>query len=375
MPTNTFITPTVVANEFLMQLESALVMGNLVHRGFSKEFVKVGDTITVKRPATFTAEAVQSGMSVQGVAESNISLKIDHRDGVLVSYTAEDAAMKITDFNTQITIPAVRAIAEKVDTNLMALARDIPYTREQSATAVLADFALLAADLATRKCPMEDGLLNLVMDPMSYAKYMSIEAIASLAARGNTDAVAKGQFKEAMGFNIGRSQQVATEGTLVGSLTGCSTPTPVALGAVTMTVTDTDATTGLLPHGYVFTIQGDTQVYTLTADATQTATGCVIYFAPGIQIAISGAKTITGETVVSSGKTCSLAFHKNAIALVTVPEAPSQSCPSKVLFSNGLNVMLTYERDTTNHIDTMLFEILYGVKVLDHRMAERFLSD
>jgi hypothetical protein len=358
-----------------MQLESALVMGNLVHRGFSKEFVKVGDTITVKRPATFTAEPVQSGMSVQGVTESSISLKIDHRDGVLVAYTAEDASLKIKDFNEQITIPAVRAIAEKVDTNLMALARDIPYVREQSATAGLADLALLAADLATRKCPMEDGLLNLVLDPMSYAKYMSIEAIASLAARGNTDAVARGQFKEAMGFNIGRSQQVATEGTLVGSMTGCSTPTPVALGAITMAITDADATVGLLPHGYTFTIAGDTQVYTLTADATQTATGCVIYFAPGIQIAISGAKAITGETVVTSGKSSSLAFHKNAIALVTVPEAPSQACPSKVLFSNGLNVMLTYERDTTNHIDTMLFEILYGVKVLDPRMAERFVSD
>lgn len=101
----------------------------------------------------------------------------------------------------------------------------------------------------------------------------------------------------------------------------------------------------------------------------------MINFAPGIQIAISGAKLITGETVVSSGKTTSLAFHKNAIAMVSVPEAPSQACPSKVLFSNGLNVMLTYERDTTNHIDTMLFEILYGVKVLDPRMAERFISD
>jgi len=372
---NVFITPTVVANEFLTHLQSALVMGNLVHRGFSKDFVKVGDTITVKGPATFTAEPVQAGMSVQGINESSISLKIDHRDGVLVAYTAEDASLRINDFNEQIVIPAVRAIAEKVDTNLMALARDIPYVREQSATASLADLALLAADLSTRQCPMDDGLLNLVMDPMSYAKYMSIEAIASLAARGNTDAVARGQFKEAMGFNIGRSQQVATEGTLVGSLTNASTPTPVALGAVTMTVTDTDATVGLLPHGYTFTIAGDTQVYTLTADATQTATGCVIYFAPGIQIAISGAKAITGETVVSSGKSQSLAFHKNAIALVTVPEAPSQACPSKVLFDKGLNVMLTYERDTTNHIDTMLFEILYGVKVLNAKMAERFISD
>jgi hypothetical protein len=373
---NTFITPTVVANEFLMQLESALVMGNLVHRGFSKEFVKVGDTITVKRPATFTAEAVQSGMSVQGVTESSISLKIDKRRGVLVTYTAEDAAMKISDFNAQITIPAVRAIAENVDTDLMALAHNIPYVREQSATAVLADLALLSADLSARKVPTSQRAL--VLDPMSYAKYMSIEAIASLAARGNTDAVANGLFDRAMGFDIGMSQQVATEGTIgSGVLTNLTTAATGALGIEVMTTIGTTGTlAGLIPAGTTFKIAGDSQVYAVTANATQiVGTGCVIHFSPGLQVAISTAQAITLEAVVTSAKTESLAFHKNAIALVTVPEAPSQSCPSKVLFSNGLNVMLTYERDTTNHIDTMLFEILYGVKVLDPRMAERFVSD
>jgi hypothetical protein len=166
---NTFITPTVVANEFLMQLESALVMGNLVHRGFSKDFVKVGDTITVKRPATFTAEPVQSGMSVQGVTESSISLKIDHREGVLVTYTAEDASLKISDFNAQITIPAVRAIAEKIDTDLMALARDVPYVREQSATAVLTDLALLSTRSTCPSRPLPLWLLAGIRTPSPMA--------------------------------------------------------------------------------------------------------------------------------------------------------------------------------------------------------------
>ena len=44
MPNN-ILTPQIVANEALMVLLSNLTMANLVHRDYSDEFVKVGDTI------------------------------------------------------------------------------------------------------------------------------------------------------------------------------------------------------------------------------------------------------------------------------------------------------------------------------------------
>jgi hypothetical protein len=39
---NTLITPTIIAKEALMQLKNNLVMGELVFRDYTKEFVKVG---------------------------------------------------------------------------------------------------------------------------------------------------------------------------------------------------------------------------------------------------------------------------------------------------------------------------------------------
>lgn len=53
---NTFLTPSVVAREALMVLENNLVMANLVHRDYSDEFVQVGDTVTIRKPAKFTAK-------------------------------------------------------------------------------------------------------------------------------------------------------------------------------------------------------------------------------------------------------------------------------------------------------------------------------
>ena len=44
---NTFLTPSIIANEALMVLQANMVMADLVHRDYSSEFVNVGDTITV----------------------------------------------------------------------------------------------------------------------------------------------------------------------------------------------------------------------------------------------------------------------------------------------------------------------------------------
>lgn len=48
---NTFLTPDIIAKEALMVLENNLVMAGLVvHRDYSPEFAKVGDTITIRKP-------------------------------------------------------------------------------------------------------------------------------------------------------------------------------------------------------------------------------------------------------------------------------------------------------------------------------------
>ena len=58
---NTIITPEIVAREALMVLRNNAVMANLVHRDYESEFVSaVGDTITVRKPAAFTAKEFAS---------------------------------------------------------------------------------------------------------------------------------------------------------------------------------------------------------------------------------------------------------------------------------------------------------------------------
>ena len=71
---NMFLTPSVIGREALMILENQLVATQLFHRGHTEEFTgaKVGDTITVRGPASFTAQEFTSSITVQDATESSL---------------------------------------------------------------------------------------------------------------------------------------------------------------------------------------------------------------------------------------------------------------------------------------------------------------
>ena len=71
---NTFLTPKIIANEALMVLESQLTMAGLVHRDYSDEFVKVGDTITVRKPAKFVSKNFVGSTHVQDITEGSVDV-------------------------------------------------------------------------------------------------------------------------------------------------------------------------------------------------------------------------------------------------------------------------------------------------------------
>lgn len=83
---NTILTPQIIANEALMVLESNLTMANLVHRDYSKEFVKVGDTITVRKPAKFVAKNFIGETEEQEVTEGSVPVKWIDTEMLLLLY-------------------------------------------------------------------------------------------------------------------------------------------------------------------------------------------------------------------------------------------------------------------------------------------------
>jgi P22 coat protein - gene protein 5 len=122
---NKFITPEAVARLAYAHLYDTIVMAGLVFRDYDSDFDgKVGDTITVRKPAVFEADEYNrvTGLKIQKAEEDSFTVKLDKLLDVSFAVTSEDYALELADFNEQLIVPAVEALRQKVDMLLIAQA-------------------------------------------------------------------------------------------------------------------------------------------------------------------------------------------------------------------------------------------------------------
>lgn len=153
---NTILTPEIIAKEALMVLRNNAVMANLVHRDYSDEFVAgVGDTITIRKPATFSAKEFGGEIEVQDANETGVPVVMDKHLDVSFAVTAKELTMDIADFSAQFLIPAMQAFQDKIDTYLLAEAAKA--TNKHTATEnIQSDVVDTRAFLTKNAAPLAD---------------------------------------------------------------------------------------------------------------------------------------------------------------------------------------------------------------------------
>lgn len=375
MATNSFLTVNEIAKESVMRLNNTTVMAGLVHRNFENEFANKGDTIQVRKPATFEAKDFTTAIDPQNIEEDNVLVKLDKIADVSVEVTSKQLSLNIQDFGEQIIQPAMDAIAQKIDTSLMGLYADIPYTFGTAGTTpdALADIAGVGKILNTNKAPLSNR--NLVIDPEAQAALIVLDAIANAEKSGSTQALREANMGRILGFNSYMSQNVKThtKGTMaktVGTLV-----TTASAGATSIVIEDngTDgAVTGTLKKGDILTIADVAGQYVVTEDATVDEDTDKI--TAKIYPALAAAATAKAVTIVASNVS-NLGFHKNAFALVTRPQAlPLGGAEGYIANYNGLPVRVTMGYTMSSKINTISFDILYGVKTLTPELASRLLG-
>lgn len=126
---HTLLTPDIIAKQALATLYETTVMRSLVHTDLSKEFTtaKVGDTINVRKPATFVAKDFNrtTGVELQEAAEGSVPVKLDQFKDVSFAVTDEELTLDIENFDAQLLTPAMEALAVGLDTSLLDLRADI----------------------------------------------------------------------------------------------------------------------------------------------------------------------------------------------------------------------------------------------------------
>ena len=279
---NTFLTPDIIAREALMVLRNNAVMANLVHRDYSSEFAAVGDTITVRKPAKFTANEYNgSTITVQDATESSVSVKMDKFLDVSFAVTSKQMALDIKDFSAQLLVPAMQAFADKVDGYLLGLAADVAHRVEHTTGTISADDIVDARKHLTNSAvPLTER--RFVIGADAEADLLNSELFVSAEKVGDEGtALREASLGRKFGLDCYVDQNIAANG------------------------------------GYV----------------------------------------------------PSIAFHKNAMALVTRPLAlPNGAAKAAIMNYDGFGLRVVYGYDMNTKTDTVSIDMICGVKLLDQNL-------
>ena len=400
---NALITPTIIAKEALMQLRNNLVMAGKVHRDYKKEFVKVGDTVNVRRPVKFVASDGATRVN-QDVEEANTPFVINKRKHVSWGFSTQDLTLTVEEYSRRYITPAAIALANQIDYDLCSLYDDVWNWVGTPGQVVnsFADFSKGPERLDEMAVPQ--GMRCSVMAPADHWGLLGSQT-GLLNNNLVGDAYKKGFLGNIGGVETNMDQNVRAH------TVGVATGTPLVNGAdqnVTYATakntnsqalnTDgwTNSTTGILRAGDVFTIAGVNSVnpvskadngflqqFVVLEDANSGAsTGpAVLTISPAI-ITSGPYQTVTQApadnaaiTVLGTGGSSyrqNLVFHKNAFGLVMCPlELPDGAAfkARETHENTSLRVVKDFDIDTDE--DIIRIDVLYGVKSLYPDLATR----
>lgn len=362
---NKILTPQVIANEALLVLESNLTMANLVHRDYSKEFVNVGDTITVRKPAKFVAKNFIGEVEEQEISEGSVPVKMDRYRDVTVGVTSKEMTLDIKDFSKQVIEPALTAIAQAVDIDLLTVGVEKAGSKVSvSVTPVIADIANVAKALDKKKAP-RDKNRNLVLATDTMYKYNTLDNFAKVCYKGDSEALKEAEIGRVYTMNSFLSQN-APENTSATAGTATAYKVACTKGATQFTVSDGAAKTGTIKAGDKLIVNG--YLFEVAEDLTLADGAGTLKVTEKIPFAIT-----TAVSAVIINKAHSLGFHRNGLALVTRQlELPQGAAKAAIASADGLAVRVVFGYDQDTKKDKISFDIIYGIKELDSDLLVDF---
>lgn len=363
---NTILTPDIIAKEALMQLEANLVMAGLVHRDYSKEFVNVGDTITIRKPSKFVAKNFLGTVEEQNLSEGSVPVKMDRYRDITVPVTSKEMTLDISNFSEQVVQPAMKAIAQAVDEDILAVGiQNAGNKVAVSSTPKLQDLANIGKALDKSKAP-RDNMRHLVLGVDTTYKYNTLTEFTDISASGSSEALRNAEIGKAYTMNTYMSQNApASVATTAGTVTALKVTG--TKGATEFACTEVNPATGKLNKGDKIIVNG--YVYIVKEDATASSNAI-----SALKVEEKIVETISGPVSATPViKEHSLGFHRNGLALVTrALELPAGAVKAAIASANGLAVRVVYGYDQDTKTDKISFDIIYGVKDLQDELLVDF---
>ena len=392
---NTLLTPTIIAKEALMQLTNNLAMARHVHTAYKNEFVKVGQTITVRKPNKFRAKKAQTRDNTD-LSEPSTSITMSTQAHVSWAFSSVDLTTTIEDYSKRYISPAANALANIVDADLCGLYDDV-YNSAGTPGITPATFAVLgdAQRILDDEAVPSDTRVGILNPAANWSLADGLKG--TFAQQVAKDIMTKGFLGRIANLDLFSDQNVVRHTT--GAFSG---GTPLVTTTIDATATEIvtkgwDGDSDTIKVGDVFTIAdvyavnpmsgsstGVLRRFTVTEDATSSGGAITIKLSPSIVYGATDPYTTVSAypledaalTFIGTESTAypqNLVFHPNAFALVTVPiEMPANVWGARETDQDaGLSIRVVKQYDIDADEEIIRLDILYGVKTLYPELACR----
>lgn len=380
MANNSTLTPSIISKETLVMLENNLVAAGKVNRTFENQFVKIGTTLTVRKPNRFKVTS-GPGLSIQDVVEPSTSITISNQKHVDFQFGSQELTLTIEEFSERYLKPAASELGNQLDFDVISNYSAVNNLVGTPGT-VPATFASLGAvgQRMDEGAVPQDGRV-LILNPAAY--WSMADGLKAVFVQSVAEPALKGFLARIANFEIYMDQNVQNQ--TVGAFAGSGVVNGAAqTGSSVVTNGWTASINGLLKQGDVITFAGvnavnpksrqstgSLQNFVVTANVNSDGAGnATIPVYPSITT--TGAyQTVTGSpangAVIAVKGTAStafaqnLAFVKDTFGLVTVPmELPDGvDFKAREIYKNiSLRIIRAY--DVQNDVFPCRVDILYG---------------
>jgi hypothetical protein len=215
-----------VAADALPALVGNLLMGNLVNRDFEPTLASAGDTVNVPISPKLTANIISEGGSVTTQNPSLGNAQIVLNSHVEATFQIPDVTkiLATPDLLKVYMLPAVIALAEKIETDLLAMYSLFTANAAVGGSSTITEAVLNSAEqsLFNAKVPVGQRKILIVGDSPYTAlrqipRYTELQT-AGYVINGQPSPIAEGMLLRGTSFDIFRSQYIAKVSTLYHNL-------------------------------------------------------------------------------------------------------------------------------------------------------------
>lgn len=376
----TALMPTVMARG-LKVLRSACIMPRLVNTDFSNAPAGIGDTINVTLSSSITPSAVTPGkdpVTPSDTTPVKVGIPLDQwrKAGF---YAADKEVGELEGgYRVKQLDEAVKGLANELNAFIMGKYKKVyGYVGTAGTTPFASDTtaATQARKILNKQLADLDSR-RIVLDPDAEANAVELAKLTTFQNVGDARGITEGAIGRKLGFDWFMDQQIPTHPAVALSAGAATANGAQAIGVGstdggrTGTLSIAKATNaGALIAGDIITIAGDTQTYTVLANATLIVGNTSVQISPALQKATAGGEVIT----LKAAHVVNLAFHPDAFAFASrrLTRASGNNENMMSMADPVSGVVLRLELIRQNKQDYFEFDILYGAECVRPEFAVR----